>query len=245
LKNKKGKRLPDFLIVGSMKCGTTTFYKNLIKHPSIVGAREKELRFFSKDRLYNEGLNWYRKQFPLFVDPKYKGQEQLITGEATPKYIFLERVPERVYKAMPNAKLIVLLRNPVDRAFSHYHHYIRRDIEPLSFKEAITIEEKGIIRKNYLLRGIYVNQLKRWMKLFPKDQILILRSEDYFSDPIAALNKASHFLGLSDWEGTYLPGKRKHKSKLDDKMRKRLIKYYKPHNKRLYQYLGKDFMWDK
>ena len=241
-------RMPDFLIIGAMKCGTTTLYKNLVKHSSIVSAKSKELHFFDKEDENLKGINWYRKQFPLLFKKKFKNKPNLITGEATPRYLFTPEVPERVFQVMPNTKLIVLLRNPVDRAYSHYHHFKRKELEKLSFEEAVEREQKGIIdpeiNRNYLARGIYVEQLKRWMNFFPREQFLILKSEDYYRDPIAGINQVCDFLHLDGWNFEYTKEPSNPYPKMEGQIRERLTQYYKPHNEKLYDYLGVNFNWD-
>lgn len=231
-----------------MKCGTTTLYKNLVKHPAIISAKRKELHFFDKEEEYEKGLNWYRKQFPLLLKGKFKNQSGLITGEATPRYLFTPDVPQKVYEAMPGVKLIVILRNPVERAYSHYHHFKRRNLESLSFEEALCKEENGTIEpginRNYLARGIYVEQLKRWMKLFPKEQFLILQSENYYKDPIKGLNQVCNFLNVGEWDFEYMKGPSYPYPKMNEQTRKKLNEYYQPFNQELYEFLGVNFNWE-
>jgi hypothetical protein len=165
---------------------------------------------------------------------------------------------------IPAAKLIVLLRNPVDRAYSHHDHAVRMGFETLPFERAIASEEERLDGEgeriledesynsynhqhhSYLSRGIYVDQLQTWAGLFPKERILILRSEDFFTDPKVALAQVLRFLELPPWEPngykTYNAGS---KSKLDDDVRRSLIDFFKPHNARLYDYLGEKLRWDK
>ena len=175
--------LPNFLIIGVSRSGTTSLYNYLTQHPSVAPALIKEVYFF--DRSYKRGLAWYRSFFPTVLEKYYSTtvkKKEFITGEATPCYIFHPHVPRRVFKTIPGIKLIVLLRNPVDRAYSFYHHNLRRGLESLSFEEAIESEVKrlrGELEKmmddenyfsfnrqyySYLSRGIYVDQLKNWIK---------------------------------------------------------------------------------
>lgn len=187
-----------------------------------------------------------------------------ITGEATPYYLFHPMVPQRMYNVLPNAKLIILLRNPVDRAFSHYKHEVRRGNESLSFEEALKKEEVRLdgelkkIRENkeyqsinhqshsYLSRGIYINQIKRWFNFFSGNQILILKSEDLFNNPSETYKRVLGFLGLRKFD---LPDFKNFnydpkKESMNPDTRKRLIEFFKPHNRRLYEYLGVDFRWE-
>lgn len=242
-------KMPDFLIIGAMKCGTTTLYKNLVKHSSIVSAKRKELHFFDKEDEYSKGIDWYKSNFPSLSKKRFKNKPQLMTGEATPRYFFIPEVPERVFNAMPQVKLIVLLRNPVDRAYSHYNHFKRRGLEKLSFEEAIDKEVNGIIEpkinRNYLARGNYVDQLKRWMNFFPREQFLILESESYYHDPITGINQVCDFLHLPEWNDEYTKEPSHPYPKMEGHMRERLIQYFKPHNEKLEDYLGVNFNWDR
>ena len=230
--------LPDFVIIGAQRCGTTSLYNYLVEHPDVAPAFIKETHFF--DLYFGRGLNWYRAYFPILSGLSWKEpgagwlgrilpglswkehgpatagvrQRRLLTGESTPYYLFHPHAPQRVWEAVPGAKLILLLRNPVDRAYSHYHHEVRMGAEEGSFEEAIEREEKSLasetarlvedegyrsfthMHHSYLARGIYVDQIQRWTELFGRDRILILKSEDFYGDPSASLEQVLHFLGL-------------------------------------------------
>ena len=175
--------LPDFLVIGVMKGGTTSFFNYLAQHPQINPPFRKEIKFF--DIHYLQGLGWYRAHFPT----RFKMKSGMLTGEATPYYIFHPAAPERVAKVLPNVKLIALLRNPVDRAYSHYNHMLRVGREPLPFEEAITREAERLdgeaekivanlrystfkhLHYSYLARGRYIEQLEKWFALFPRERI--------------------------------------------------------------------------
>lgn len=270
--------LPDFIIIGAQRCGTTSLYRYLIQHPSIAPAFRKEVHFFSKN--FRKGPNWYREHFPSYL---YKNTirallgRAFLTGEASTDYIFHPYAAQRAFRTVPRVKLIVLLRNPVDRAYSHYYHEVRKERESLSFEAAIEREPerlnsedtKGFVDRDYssynylyysyLTRGIYVDQLKAWMALFPREQVFILRSEDFYADPSTALLQTLEFLEVEKWE---LPEYRKYNyggysrldaaennrplyPSMDGAVRKALIDYFKPYNQRLYQLLGTDFDWDR
>jgi hypothetical protein len=260
--------IPDFIIIGAQRGGTTSLYNYLTDHPGVGGAFSKEVHFF--DKSYQKGLMWYRAQFPSVLQKYYvehaRGQE-FITGEASPYYLFHPRVPQRVFAVMPAVKLIVLLRNPVNRAYSQYYHEVDCGYETLSFEEAIEseaartrVDTARIARDerfvsfshqhhSYLARGLYVDQLKAWMDVFPREQFLILKSEDFYADPHHAMQQTLAFLGLG--EETVSAKERSYKKFNDTKspqmdlaMRKRLLKYFEPHNARLYEFLGRDFGWE-
>ncbi len=256
--------LPDFIIIGAMRGGTTSLYMYLNQHPSVARAFRKEVHFF--DLGYWRGLNWYRAHFPSLLHGHIEGlswRRYLVTGESTPYYMFHPLAPKRIAETLPHVKLIVLLRNPVDRAYSHYWHAVNMGRENLSFEEALRSEPERLRgeRKrlvddegyhspayqtySYLARGVYVEQLERWKALFREEQILILCSEEFFEDPQAGLTQVFGFLGL---EVRPLKGLRRYNEirypRMDPSLRARLEEYFRPHNLRLYEYLGRDFGWD-
>jgi hypothetical protein len=261
--------LPDFLIIGTQRGGTTSLYHYLQAHLAIKATTTKEIHFF--DRKYHKGLTWYRGHFPPVWEKVYAQQVQrraFVTGEASPAYLFHPHVYERVAQVLPHVKLIVLLRNPVDRAYSQYYHSIELGYETRPFEEAIreeqerTAQERGKILKDehyqsdaykhhsYLTRGIYVDQLQAWMSLFPSEQFLILKSEEFYVDPAAVLKKVYVFLDLPVAELQL--SKKEYKqlnntsySRMDEALRSSLLEYFRPHNARLYEYLGVDFGWDR
>ncbi|MEH7223930.1 sulfotransferase domain-containing protein [Bacillus sp. JJ1566] len=248
--------LPHFLIIGAMKCGTSSLYRNLVNHPKIISASKKEVHFF--DKKFDRGLDWYLNHFPLLMDNTNKNMQEFITGEASPKYLVHPDAPKRAYETLPHAKLIVLLRNPIDRAYSHYHHMARNGSELLSFQEAImkeaeklnqqmdkVLENYKTIPTSYLTRGIYANQLERWMQYFPREQFLILKSEDFFKDTLSSFKQVTDFLDLPEFNFS------EHKqwnvgqyNRMEEQQREWLKLFFKPHNERLYQLLGRNLEWD-
>jgi hypothetical protein len=262
--------LPDFLIIGTQRGGTTSLYRYLKTHPCVGATSNKDIHFF--DRRFNKGLIWYRGHFPTRLGKYYSQrvrQQPFVTGEASPSYLFHPHAPGRVAQLLPGARLIVLLRNPVDRAYSQYFHAIELGHESLSFEEAIEGEEERTARereriladeryyshaykhRSYLTRGIYVEQLRAWMELFGREQFLILKSEDFYADPAGTLRQVLAFLQLPETEPVL--NKREYEqfntntysSKMDPALRQRLIEYFRPHNARLYDYLGVDFGWGR
>jgi hypothetical protein len=226
--------LPDFVIIGGKKCGTSSLYNLLTQHPLVEPAASKELHYF--DLLFDEDTEWYRRCFPA---PRWEDGRWTITGEGTP-YMASRFAPERMAEVVPQARLIALLRNPVDRAYSDYQQVVRKDRESRTFGEAV--EGKT---SEYLFRSVYVDQLLRWSEFFDREQMLVLKSEDFFERPAATLSRVLDFLDLPAWEpeevevrnpGTYT-------EKIDPTIRRRLEEYFEPHNRRLYEYLGVDFGW--
>lgn len=260
--------LPDFIIIGAARAGTTSLYNYLIEHPNIAPASRKEVHFF--DYNFQKGMAWYRGQFPYSVQKYYTEnirKRDFITGEASPYYMFHPNAAQRLAQFVPQAKLIVLLRNPVERAFSHYCWEVGWGEEKLSFEDAVASEEERIKMEaerlasrycfnhqhfSYLARGLYADQLETWFTLFPREQFLILKSEDMYAEPAAIFKQTLAFLNVPFSESKvfkkeykqYNQPKYSPPNKMDPVLRQRLIEYFKPHNQRLYQLLGRDFGWD-
>jgi hypothetical protein len=250
--------LPDYVIVGTQKGGTTELYEQLIQHPQVKSSFAKEVHFF--DANYDKGMGWYRAFFPQQATAQPNGS---ITGEASPCYLFHPTAARRAHASIPHAKIIVLLRDPVHRAYSHYHHEVRLGHETLSFEEAIACEPERLrgekermladdryysepyMHHSYLARGVYVDQVKAWFAHFPPEQVLVLQSEDFFADMEYVMRQVYAFLGIA-----YMPSAKlkKHKTfpyrKMDEGMQRYLREYFAPFNRQLYAYLGREFTWE-
>jgi Sulfotransferase domain len=257
-------RLPDFVVIGAQKCGTGFFYRLLTQHPHVEPAAAKELHFFDRQEHFSKGIEWYRRFFPT---PMPEDGQKSITGEGSPSYLINRHAPERLAGAVPEARLIVLLRNPVDRAYSHYHHVMRNGKETRSFEEAIEEGRARLLEEDnepsrpglaespdpgnshplvlqYLRRGIYVDQLLRWREFFPREQMLVLKSEDFFKRPQESLKLVQSFLEVPYWEPELPPRRTKPRYEpMDPATRRLLEEFFEPHNRRLYDYLGVDFGW--
>lgn len=258
--------LPDFFILGVEKGGTTSLYLYLIQHPSFHSAVTKEINYFNT--YYNRGLDWYRVNFVFKWQKyfmKYFDKRDFITGEASVRYFEHPHTPERIKKMNPNSKFIILLRNPVDRAYSQYNMEVRGKYEQLSFEDAIKQEKDRIqgefekMQKDnnyysekyfhyaYLDRSIYVDKLKRWMKIFPKEQFLIIQSEDFLKNTSEVFNRTLKFLNLPQWKlKEYKQFNKSHPKEIqiEPNFRKQLVDFFKPHNEELFQFLGVNYHWD-
>ena len=202
--------MPDFVIVGAQKAGTTSVYAYLSAHPHVRPGLFKEAHFF--DLRFERGEGWYRSIFPLRAQ---LNRARAITGEASPYYLFHPLAAERAARVAPATRVIVLLRDPVDRAWSHYRHEVAAGREALGFLDAVRAEPGRLAgaedavraggpaelveahrRYSYVARGRYAEQLVRWFAVFPREQVLVLRAEDLFQEPARIWSEIQGFLGL-------------------------------------------------
>jgi len=241
---------PSFLIIGVQKGGTTSLFQHMMRHPQIRHPVDKELDYF--DKKYNANLGWYKKCFPFKSDMK-TGE---ITGEASTDYLINIRVPERVFKVFPEIKIIALLRNPVERAYSHFQHNKRLKFEKLpSFEMALKEEEHRIDRNyefghnhtvfTYKTKGYYATHLKRWFQYFDRKQFLIIESQNLFNNTPQVMLSVCDFLGIQKYNkdnyerynfwGRY--------PDMKNSTREMLVQHFTPHNEELYNLLNTNFGW--
>ncbi|MCX5925453.1 MAG: sulfotransferase domain-containing protein [Candidatus Dependentiae bacterium] len=244
-------RGPDYLIIGVQKAGTTALYNYIIKHPKIVSAKQKEAHFFDLNQRFNKGIEWYKNQLNYSA-----GLDKMVYGEASPRY-FSPVAPlalERIYSLFPHTKLIVLLRDPVERAWSHYKMQWRRGNEGKKLGTQESFEYELINRPDLLLRGLYADLFKRWFAYFPRNQFLIIKSEDLRANPDKIVNQVFSFLGLEEYHldsyelynvgSNVRDGIEHHYPEFKEETRLRLVDYFKPRNKELEELLGMQFNWD-
>jgi len=255
--------LPDTLIIGTRRGGTSTLFRHLRRHPAVLTGRRKEIHFF--DFNYHRGLNGYRAYFPTrrVVRRRQAARGATRVCEATPFYLAHPLVPERVAATLPRARLIALLRHPVDRAWSHYQQMVREGRETLNFAAALDREGERLghmegtavtaaacqrdayVNFGYRSRGLYAEQLRRWLEHFPREQLLILGSEKFFADLPGSWIRILDFLELpfhpltrpDRWKKRPYPA-------LPADLRRRLVDEFHPHNEELFELLGERFDWD-
>ena len=252
------------MVIGVGRGGTTSCFHYLSQHPSIIGSAYDEIGFF--DENFHLGLNWYRSMFPTkFLKKKIvKKFGKCLTYDVTPAYIRKPWVARRIKELFPEIKLIALLRNPVDKAYSHYHSSIKSGVQKHSFEEMVEEDIKTFqkfentnsiiddeyfsnhIEKSPLGRGLYAQQLKIWFELFDPKQILILTSEELSTETNKAMNKIFQFLDLPDYE---IPDTVKRSTANYTKMkmdtRKKLISFFSKYNQDLFKLLNQEFDWNK
>lgn len=209
--------VPDFVVIGCQRGGTSSLYRYLGLHPDISPSLRKETEYFTAK--FPEGESWYRAHFPLALRHRLAAAfgKRRLTFEATPDYLVDPRAAARCHALLPGARIVVLLREPGERALSQFHHNIRLGFETETFDRAIQLEEARISsdlvemvenpstsatafrRFSYLTRGDYAEQLQRWFALYPRDRFLVLESEEFFSDPDRVLGKVLEFVGARPW----------------------------------------------
>jgi hypothetical protein len=249
--------LPSALIIGAQKSGTTSLFNYLVEHPDVLAPLTKEVHYF--DLHYARGVTWYRGRFPY----GHLLRNGTLTLDASPYYLVHPLAPGRAAELLPEVKLIAVLRNPVDRALSHYQHEFRYGRETLSFAEAIEREPERLAgeedrlradpayysyahhRYSYLRRGLYLEQLLQWLEHYPRNRLLVLQSERLFQDPAGTMSQVHEFLGIRSHQlARYKPffaGDYDHG--MPAELRTKLSAYFEPHNRELYRWLGTEFDW--
>ena len=263
--------LPDAIIVGNNKSASNTIFFNLIEHPQINGSSRRENRFF--DANYWRGVNWYRSYFPTKVSKIRfeKTNSKILVLDSSPTAYLHPYAAQRVKKLLPNAKLIILFRNPVDHAYSLYHHRVRMKVENNTFEDCILQDQERFeetekkwlndevreynwkdLRLSYVSDGIYFNHIEKWFSLFTKENIHCINVDDLAKEPIVVLNKICTFLNLPTYH--FENYKKENVNKEDPReetyppinpdTRKKLVEFYKPHNQKLERFLNTNFHWD-
>jgi len=240
-------------VIGAQKAGTTALYAYLRWHPGITGPSWKEVSFF--DRHWWRGEAWYRGHFPLRAGGR-------LVGEASPSYLFHPLAPERARALVPEVKLVALLRDPVARAYSQYQHEVALGREPLSFEDALEAEEarlRGEVERlvadprafsrawwdhTYAARGRYAEQLERWLAVFDREQLLVVRSEDLGERPAETYAEVLAFLGAASHELESYPRVfEREYAPMRPETRRSLAASFAEPNRRLGELLGRDFGW--
>ena len=253
---------PNFIIIGVGRGGTTSLYHYLSQHYCLRKSAYDEIGFF--DTNYDLGILWYKSMFPtIFTKKRILAKwNHFMTYDVTPFYIYNPKVVQRVFTVIPESKIIAILRNPVDKAYSHYNMGVRSGNEKRSFEDAIKTDLdlidknkniprndayfQDVVEKSYIARGFYAEQLEIWMKNFSREQILIISTEDLAKDTDKTLSTIFHFLGLPDYKIKDLTKKNEVKyPPMREETRKMLVNYFRPYNEKLYSLIGKRFDWDR
>jgi hypothetical protein len=254
--------LPDFIIIGAARSGTTHLLGQLNAHPNVLEG-PAETHFFDSHR-YTYGLGWYRLRFPANKARREaygSGRHPVLTGESSPSYLSYPNAPARVARGVPGAKLLVLLREPARRAASHWAWCLRQCGETRSFEAAVEAEigapgdtagmripvDKRVNDPLVVRRGIYQPQLERWRTHFPDSQIMVIQSERWFGDAPGVMAEVCDFLELPRL--AELPRVMRNRNKphepFDEAVIARLQEFYRPYNEELADYLDMEFDWNE
>lgn len=254
--------LPDFMIAGEAKCGTTSLYRYILEHPDVLPCDRKEPKNFIEHR---KSLLYCRSHYPLLIQKYLAGALRgrlPITGEATAEYLSDPNVPCDIATVLPEVKVIIMLRNPVERAYSDYCMFSNRDRAQYSFEDIVSrsiewlcdpslndLVEAALHLEHFYLRfvarGIYVRNVERWMNWFPAEQILIVKSEEFFRNTQEVTNQVFEFLGLEPFTIPRSDIKRKgeYLTNMSEETRRKLDEFYAPYNEKLYQLVGTNMGW--
>ncbi|MEQ8521148.1 MAG: sulfotransferase [Vicingaceae bacterium] len=250
------RKSPDFIIIGAQKSGTSSLFTYLEQHPDVALSEIKELHYF--DDHYHLGMNKYKRHFPFLWSHKK-------CGEASPYYFFHPSVPKRIHQSLKGTKFIVMLRDPVKRAYSHYKHMLRYDgVEELDFLDALKAEPERLLGENeklkaeeiqwssnhtrfsYTSRGRYAEQINEWLEFFEMDCFHFIKSESFFKNTFQEMNKVYDFLELEPFTGINLAAQ--NKGKYEDAPSQEAIDFIRENLKEdqeeLIKLLGKEFSWD-
>jgi hypothetical protein len=259
---------PDFLIVGTKRGGTTSLFNYLLMHPAVLGLFPQSRGKKSTDYFFKEqhrGDRWYRSHFhaaPYRSLVARRTGQVPVGGEASPYYLWDPRVAAQAHALNPELKAVALLRDPVERAWSHYQERVHMGVEPLSFADALAAEDvrtEGELDRmlsdpgyysqahdwfTYRSRGVYLPQLQNWTASFPAEQLLVLTSEQMYGDVQGTFDEVCRFLGLDPVE---LPTTRTFnaitRSSLPEEARAELKEYYAPYDRPLEEHLGRPLGW--
>lgn len=256
--------LPGFLIVGAQRCGTTSMYRTLAQHPALFKPLlHKGVHYF--DTSYERGLAWYRGHFPLQATAA-RVQRRLgvrpLAFESAPYYAFHPLAGQRIAADLPGVKLLMLVRDPVERAYSAHSHELGRGFETEPFERALELEEQRLAGEEqriaadpayrshshqhhaYLARGRYIEQLERLEKLVGREAIHVVDSHEFFTDPERVHAEVLSFLGVPPVGGTVFERHNaRRRAPLSNDLRRRLEEYFQPYDERLADWLGHVPFW--
>jgi Sulfotransferase domain len=256
--------LPGFLIVGAQRSGTTSLARTLGDHPAVFGAvLHEEVHFF--DVAYQRGLAWYRSHFPLAARARLRTRAAEVVPvafESSPYYMFHPLAAERIARDLPGVRLLVLLRDPVERAYSGHAHEVAHGFEREPFEAALELEASRLAgyaeriaadpgyfsyshqHHSYIARGEYVDQLERLERHFGRKRLHVVDSGDFFTEPEATYDRVLAFLGLPN--RGYPSFRRRNaqpRSPMPASVRAALEEHYRPYDERLAVWLGREPSW--
>jgi hypothetical protein len=255
--------LPTMLIAGGQRCGTTTLYKALSEHPSFVGpTMRKGVHYF--DLNFDKSLDWYRAHFPTtssLESVQHRTGDPVVVGESSPYYLWHPMVPERIARTIPGVRVVVLLRDPVERAYSAHAHELARGYESEPFERALELEPERIAGQHeglvsgelehsnahqhlaYVRRGEYITQLERMAAAIGRENLLVIDSADFWAEPEQNWPTVTSFLGLSDHPVALEQHNARSRAPMSTELRSRLEEHYAPFDERLAAWWGRTPSW--
>lgn len=260
----RARMLPSFLIVGAERCGTTSMFHVLRQHPAIFGTatRKQEVHYF--DVAYARGLGWYRSQFPLRAVAgvaSRRAAAEPVAFESSPYYMFHPLAPERIHRDLPGVRLLVLLRDPVERAYSAHANHVGHGLETEPFERALELEDTRLAGEaeriladphytsyshrhhSYRTRGHYIDQLEHLERVFGRERMLVIDSDDFFASPQPAYQQVLQFLGLPGSTPKFTPQNARPRAPMAESVRAALAEHYQPYDERLAAWLGRVPSW--
>jgi hypothetical protein len=260
----EGRMRPGFLIVGAQRCGTTSLFKTLSQHPAVLPAVfHKGVHYF--DSAMDRPMSWYIGHFPTqrrAIAVERRIGVKPVTGESSPFYMFHPLAPDRIADALPDVKLLVLLRDPVERAYSaHAHESARRfEIEP--FERALELEPARLVGERermlvdpgyvshhfqhnaYVTRGQYIEQLLQLEDVFGRERMLVIDSDEFFANGRPAFDSVCDFLGLPRRDDiTFGKHNSRSRAPMSTQLRERLTAHFAPYDERLAAWWGRVPSW--
>lgn len=255
---------PQFLICGAQRCGTTSMYQSLRQHPAVLRpVLRKGVHYF--DVAYPNGIAWYRSHFPLLATARRRARQigqPVQTFESSPYYLFHPLAAARIAADLPEVKILVLLRDPVERAYSAYTHEYARGYETEPFERALELEPSRLAGEEerlladpayrshshqhhgYVARGRFIDQIERMVGAVGAERVHVVDAEDFFTNPIPVWEEVTGFLGLS---ASPVPEFKQHnarpRSALGDALRRRLEQEFEDSDARLAQWWGRTPSW--
>jgi hypothetical protein len=260
----RARMLPGFIIAGAERCGTTSLFGVLRQHPAVFNGTlpRKEVHYF--DNKYGHGLSWYRCHFPFTARARLaaRGAGRPVAFEATANYMFHPLAPGRIHRDLPGVRLIVMVRDPVERAYSAHAHQVGFGYETESFERALELEDSRVAGEaerivaepgyesfsfdhfTYRARGHYADQLDHLESVFGRDRILVVDSGDFFADPGPCYDRVLDFLGLAHrGRPAFTPRNARPRSPMPAALRTELEEHFRPHDERLTAWLGHEPSW--
>jgi hypothetical protein len=251
--------LPDVVIVGAQRAGTTSCFRYLTQHPQLVKPIRKEIHYFDRRENFAKGESWYRAHFPTSRKLDSLAREdskRRFAIEATPEYMFVDYVPTRMAALIPDAKLICVLRNPVDRALSNWKLKGKWGGQFGPFEVEIEQEFRSLQSRTgpldgnrpsgLLARGRYAEQLERLYEHYPRERVYVAHSESLYRDTNVFCRSVFEFLKLPPIavDAGEIYNQSSDRLGMDPDVRARLQDYFAPHNERLFELLGRDYGWN-